>query len=281
MSLETYLVDIQDISSSQLRSNFSEKDLKNMAELILELGGLLKPLIIKEGGLRRFEVIEGHFEYYAVVKALEIDDDLEMVRAFIINENSESSAKKQLQFLNASEPINLIPSIANNEWEAKTLSMESRQNNLEIRLDELIEHQKQDSKRLTDTLQEVKNGLQQLENTVNNLTTNLDELTQLVKQIIIILPPPPPTPTPPPPPPKKLNLQNANPQEIRQKLENVGVKDLYIEAALNAIDHWQKVEGGLTWTNLKKSIKSDTDKIPNFGESTYKKLKQIGEISNK
>lgn len=150
MSLETYLVDIQDISSSQLRSNFSEKDLKNMAELILELGGLLKPLIIKEGGLRRFEVIEGHFEYYAVVKALEIDDDLEMVRAFIINENAENSAKKQLQFL---KPINPVPSIANNECEAKMLSMESRLNNLEIRLGELIEHQKQDFKRLTDTLQ--------------------------------------------------------------------------------------------------------------------------------
>lgn len=150
MSLETYLVDIQDVSSSQLRSNFSEKDLKNMAELILELGGLLKPLIIKEGGLRRFEVIEGHFEYYAVVKALEIDDDLEMVRAFIINENAENSAKKQLQFL---KPINPVPSIANNECEAKMLSMESRLNNLEIRLGELIEHQKQDFKRLTDTLQ--------------------------------------------------------------------------------------------------------------------------------
>lgn len=161
MSLETYLVDIQDISSSQLRSNFSEKDLKNMAELILELGGLLKPLILKEGGLRRFEVIEGHFEYYAVVKALEIDDDLEMVRAFIINENSETSAEKQLQLLNANEPINPIvdpdkppsPSIANNEWKAEMFRMESRQNNLEIRLGELIDHQKQDFKRLTDTLQ--------------------------------------------------------------------------------------------------------------------------------
>ncbi|CAD5931390.1 DUF655 domain-containing protein [Planktothrix agardhii] len=150
MSLETYLVDIQDVSSSQLRSNFSEKDLKNMAELILELGGLIQPLIIKEGGLRRFEVIEGHFEYYAVVKAQEIDDNLEMVRAFIINENAENSAKKQLQFL---KPINPVPSIANNECEAKMLSMESRLNNLEIRLGELIEHQKQDFKRLTDTLQ--------------------------------------------------------------------------------------------------------------------------------
>jgi Predicted RNA-binding protein len=161
MSLETYLVDIQDVSSSQLRSNFSEKDLKNMAELILELGGLIQPLIIKEGGLRRFEVIEGHFEYYAVVKAQEIDDNLEMVRAFIINENAENSAKKQLQFLNAREPINPIvdpdkppsPSIANNEWKAEMFRMESRQNNLEIRLGELIDHQKQDFKRLTDTLQ--------------------------------------------------------------------------------------------------------------------------------
>lgn len=115
---------------------------------------------------------------------------------------------------------------------------------------------------------QINNRLKQLENTVNNLTANLDKLTQLVEQIIIRLPPPP------------LNLQNANHQEIRQKLENVGVKDKQIEAALKAIDHWKKVEGGLTWTNLKKSIKSATDKIPNFGESTYKMLAQIGEIPN-
>jgi hypothetical protein len=127
---------------------------------------------------------------------------------------------------------------------------------------------------------QINNRLQQLKTTVNNLTANLDNLTQLVEQIIIIIPPPPPTPTPPPPPTKKLNLQNANPQEIRQKLENVGVKDLYIEAALNAIDHWKKVEGGLTWKNLKKSTKSGRDKIKNFGDSTYKMLAQIGEISN-
>ena len=115
---------------------------------------------------------------------------------------------------------------------------------------------------------QINDRLQQFENNVNNLTANLDNLTQLVEQIIII----------PPPPPKKLNLQNANPQEIRQKLENVGVKDKQIKAALKAIDHWKEAEGGLTWTNLKKSIDSGADKIPNFGKSTYEKLRQIGEI---
>ena len=115
---------------------------------------------------------------------------------------------------------------------------------------------------------DINNRLQQFENNVNNLKVNVDKLTQLVEQILTRLPLPP------------LNLQNANPQEIRQKLENVGVKDKQIKAALKAIDHWKEAEGGLTWTNLKKSIDSVTDKIPNFGKETYKMLAQIGEISN-
>ena len=121
---------------------------------------------------------------------------------------------------------------------------------------------------------QINNRLQQLENTVNNLTVNVDKLTQLVEQIITRLPPPPP------PPPKKLNLQNANPQEIRQKLENVGVKDLCLEAALKAIDHLKKIDGGLTWKNIKNSTKPGKDKIKDFGKSTYEKLKQIGDIPN-
>jgi hypothetical protein len=113
---------------------------------------------------------------------------------------------------------------------------------------------------------QINDRLQQFENNVNNLTANLDNLTQLVEQIIIRLPPPP------------LNLKNANHPEIEEKLKKVGVQDKQIKAALNAIDHWKKVEGGLTWTNLQKSIESGTDKIPNFGKSTYEKLRQIGEI---
>lgn len=118
---------------------------------------------------------------------------------------------------------------------------------------------------------DINHRLQQLENTVNNVTANLDTLTQLVEQILTRLPPIPPP---------KINLKNASHQEIRQKLENVGVKDLCIEAAIKAIDHWKKVEGGLTWKNLNKSTssKAGTDKIPNFGTATYEKLRQIGEI---
>ena len=203
-----------------------------------------------------------------------------MVRAFIINENAENSAKKQLQFLNAREPINPIVdpgkppsiSISNNEWEAKMLSMESRQNNLEIRLGELIEHQKQDFKRLTDTLQEIKHGLQQLE-----ITANFDKLTQQLVEKLTISPIPP---SPSPSPVHKLNLTNSNPKQIETELKNVGVTKPQIKAALKAISYWKENEGGLSWDNLESSTQKSTDKIEGFGKKTYKKLEQIGEISN-
>ena len=280
------LVDVRAIQSNVPRSNFSEEQIEQLADMILECEGVLNVILLTQIGMNQYRILEGDLEYYAAVRAKEKNlRQGEVINAVIVQPSNQDTLLKQADFLkNRSFPVQ--------QEGVKVIDETSLVSGSEKQLHELRELQNRDhretntkfetlSQMISSGNSQINNRLQQLENTVNNLTTNLDELTQLVKQIIIILPPPPPTPTPPPPPPKKLNLQNANPQEIRQKLENVGVKDLYIEAALNAIDHWQKVEGGLTWTNLKKSIKSDTDKIPNFGESTYKKLKQIGEISNK
>ena len=53
-----------------------------------------------------------------------------------------------------------------------------------------------------------------------------------------------------------------------------------IKAALKAISYWKENEGGLSWDNLESSTQKSTDKIEGFGKKTYKKLEQIGEISN-
>jgi ParB-like nuclease domain len=100
--IKCYFVDIKDISSDLPRSNFVESDLAQLANLILATDGLIRPLIIKEIGGEKYTVIAGHREYYAVLKAREKDrNKVEMVNAFVINANIQSSAIEQLKLIKA------------------------------------------------------------------------------------------------------------------------------------------------------------------------------------
>jgi ParB-like nuclease domain len=98
--IKCYFVDIKDISSDFPRSNFVESDLEQLANLILATDGLIRPLILIESGVEKYTIIEGHREYYAVLKAKEQNNSkVEMVNAFVINSSIQSSAIEQLKLL--------------------------------------------------------------------------------------------------------------------------------------------------------------------------------------
>jgi hypothetical protein len=98
--IKCFFVDVKSISSDLPRSTFPESDLEELASLILGTDGLLRPIIIKQVGLEQYTVIEGHREYYAAVKAKEKDSKkAEMVNAFVIDRQNESSAIDQLKLL--------------------------------------------------------------------------------------------------------------------------------------------------------------------------------------
>jgi hypothetical protein len=98
--IKCYFVDIKDISSDLPRSNFAESDLEQLATLILATDGLIRPLILKESGNEKYQVIAGHLEYYAALKAKEKNiSKAEMVNAFVINDKIQASAIEQLQLL--------------------------------------------------------------------------------------------------------------------------------------------------------------------------------------
>jgi hypothetical protein len=61
------------VSSSKQR--FSETEIDEAARLILEMEGVIMPLILlrTEPGSESYRVIDGHFEYYAALRAKEID----------------------------------------------------------------------------------------------------------------------------------------------------------------------------------------------------------------
>jgi ParB family transcriptional regulator, chromosome partitioning protein len=109
-------VDISDVVSSRERSSFSEQELETLANLIVEMEGLIHPAILKragfEKGYERFQVIYGDLEYHASVLAKQKNPDIEMINAFIIDPASEDIALRQLEvFLKTDD--NPILSISN------------------------------------------------------------------------------------------------------------------------------------------------------------------------
>jgi hypothetical protein len=108
--IKCYFVDIKDISSDLPRSNFVESDLEQLASLILATDGLIRPLILKEIGGEKYTVIEGHREYYAALIAKEQNSSkAEMVNAFVINANIQSSAIEQLKLIKADRSPVIAP----------------------------------------------------------------------------------------------------------------------------------------------------------------------------
>ena len=95
-----YMVDVADITPPDIKSQFPEGEVEQLANQILEVGCLLKPLILKQTGPMKYELIEGHLEYWAAVNANKKDTEREMggmVSAMVIKSEIEGIAKKQIE----------------------------------------------------------------------------------------------------------------------------------------------------------------------------------------
>ena len=148
------LVDVKDITSSIQRSSFTESDLEDLAEMILESEGLIKPLVLKATGIESYTVVDGHLEYYAAVRAKEKDPRKgEMVNAFVISPKSEKTIVKQ------SEALKSVKSHDDIKVPEKSTDSESRLANIELRLEkqinELRSEQAQERRRIDDRLKEI------------------------------------------------------------------------------------------------------------------------------
>lgn len=108
MKLSTSLVAVKKITSNAPHSKFLETDINQAAQLILKAGGLINPIIIRRTGIASYEVVDGHFEYYAAVKAREIDPlNGENIAAYIIEPDNEEVLLSQIKALRRRESDNL------------------------------------------------------------------------------------------------------------------------------------------------------------------------------
>jgi hypothetical protein len=100
MSLLTSSIDLDMIVlPSQDSSQFQSNQIEHLANLFLQAGGTVKPILLRRVSPISFEILEGYFEYFAALKAQEINDQFTAIRAYVVPTELESTILEQYNFL--------------------------------------------------------------------------------------------------------------------------------------------------------------------------------------
>ncbi|MFM7355162.1 MAG: chromosome partitioning protein ParB [Microcystis aeruginosa] len=142
-------MDLQDVVATKERSYFPETDLHNLANLIVAMKGLMRPVILKKIGFERFQIIEGNLEYYACLIAKEKERSLETINAFVVDKEAENIALQQMQLLSPSPGLITTPEKIDNPLELRMSNLEKR---LETQLQAIREEYQQEIKRLEEKI---------------------------------------------------------------------------------------------------------------------------------
>ncbi len=110
MSLLTSSIDLDTITSPAIsNSQFPAHQVENLAKLFLKAGDTVSPILVRKVSPIAFEILEGHFEYYAAIKAQEIDEQFTAIRAYVVPPDLESTILEQYQFLRSHSAPTSIP----------------------------------------------------------------------------------------------------------------------------------------------------------------------------
>lgn len=164
-----FLVEINSVHSSEPASNFEKAEVDKLARLMIEADGLLRPLILKQTGLEKYEVVGGQLEYHAAVRAKEINPrKAEMVNALVIENEAESAVIQQIQFLESFSTSHQPNSCPEQAFSSAT-ALDSLANDLE----DLFTRQ------LQNMTQRLESNLQKISNQIPKQTKPIDAFNQL------------------------------------------------------------------------------------------------------
>lgn len=189
MSLLTSLVEVRTITSEQSRSNFNEQKIEQAAKLIVAAEGIINPIIVSRTGINSFQVVDGHFEYYAAARARELNLEIgEAIAAYIIEEKNEAIIKDQVAIFRQSQQPQPITTDDSNS-SSNISNLETRLTNIEARienrLNELKSEYTQNNKKLQ---QEIDSLNSKLPEKIEPLTTfNEASLIELVSKLKLVL----------------------------------------------------------------------------------------------
>jgi hypothetical protein len=101
MSFVPFSIDLETIISPEpiTRSQFQESQIEELANLFLQARDTIKPIIVRKISPISFEVLEGYLEYYAALKAEQIDEQFTSIQAYIVPTELESTILEQYEFL--------------------------------------------------------------------------------------------------------------------------------------------------------------------------------------
>ena len=101
MSLLTSSIDLDMIEppSPSMEAQFKSSEIEHFANLLLKSGDTVRPIILSKISPISFRILEGYFEYYAALKAQEMDEQFTAIRAYVAPKEIESTLLEQYQFL--------------------------------------------------------------------------------------------------------------------------------------------------------------------------------------
>ena len=92
-------VDILSIKSDKKKTDFSSKQIEDLANSILECNGLLTPILVSRLGPDEYKVIKGDLEYHAAARALEKNDRRELINVIIADPSMQEKFINQAKLL--------------------------------------------------------------------------------------------------------------------------------------------------------------------------------------
>lgn len=171
MKLPTSLVAVKKISSSVARSSFPVEEIEKAAHLIIGVEGTINPIILRRTSLESYKVVDGHFEYYAAVRAREISPlKGEMIQAIILEPENEKSLLDQVDLLRKGSNPKPLPDGTNSD-------LDFRFANLEKVFQSQFEELRKENR-------ELKNSIVEIRNTFQNSGFGQELIDAIVKGVI-------------------------------------------------------------------------------------------------
>ncbi|MEN9253243.1 MAG: hypothetical protein Q6L58_12475 [Thermostichales cyanobacterium BF3_bins_165] len=99
MPLGFYLLDIAAVESDRDPSTFDELRLAALADTLLKTDDLIQPILVTQLTPVRFRVLAGHFQYFAALKANQLDPTFDEIRAIIVPGELQGDVLKQYELL--------------------------------------------------------------------------------------------------------------------------------------------------------------------------------------
>jgi len=180
MSLLTSSIELETITPpTPETSQFQSIQIKQLANLFLQAGDTVRPILLRKISPISFQILEGHFEYYAAMKAQEIDDQFTAIRAYVVPTELESTILEQYKFLRSL-------SFSTQTDRISTTPLEGSQNLEQI--EQAITHRLEQKLTVTIERKIEEQMSSSLKLIVNQMTKQLDVHLNYFKQSLSVVP---------------------------------------------------------------------------------------------